>query len=113
SLLRRMHRDCAVFVLSNSPGRSAHRHARGETLFTAMLAKRGPSSHTGDGALLHWTRCLHDFHPGFSYLHSSAGAGIFSRGTRGYPAMAVPGWHVARTNRRIRGDLVSGECEFR
>src|SRR5262245_48587165 len=104
-----MYCDCAVFVLSNSPRRPSHRHARGKTLFAAMLAKRGPSSHPGDGAFLYWTRRLHDFHSGFSYFHSPSGDGIFPRGTRGDPAMAIPAWHIARINRRIRGDLVSGE----
>ena len=112
SLLGRMHRDCAVAVLSDSPRRPTHRHARGETLFAAMLAKRGPSSHPGDGAVLYWAWRLYDFHSGFGHFHCPSGAGILSRGTRRYPAMAIPAWHLARINRRIRRDLVSGGCEL-
>src|SRR5262245_28684418 len=107
-----MHRDRAIFVLSNSPRRATHRHARVETLFAAMLAKRGPSDHASDGTFLHRARRLYDFHAGFGHFHGAFGIGIFSRGTRRYPAMAIPGWHVARINRRFRGDLVPGEREF-
>src|SRR5262245_12785058 len=103
-----MHRHYAVVILSDSPRRPTHRHARGETLLTAMLAKFGPSSHTGDGAFLYWPRRLHNFHSGFSHFYCPSGAGILSGGTRRYSAMAIPAWHVARVNWGIRRDLVSG-----
>src|SRR5215471_13583192 len=77
-----------------------------------MSAECGPSSYSGHGALLYRAGRLYDFHAGFSHFHSPFGAGIFSRGTRGDPAMAIPTWHVARVDRRIRGTLVSGECRL-
>src|SRR5262245_28413820 len=112
SLLGGMYRDCTLVILSNSPRLTGDRHARGKALFAAMPAKRRPSGHPGNGAFLYRPRCLYDFHPGFSHFHSAPGAGILSGGTRRYPAMAIPDWHVARINRRIRGDLVSGKHEF-
>src|SRR5215471_2159902 len=77
-----------------------------------MFAERGPSSHAGHGALLYWPGRLYDFHASFSYFHSPSGARIFSRRTRRYPAMAIPTWHLARIDRRIRRHLVSGECRL-
>src|SRR5262249_34724952 len=74
-----------------------------------MSAERGPSSHAGHGALLYWPGGLYDFHAGFSHFHGPSGAGIFSRGTRRHPAMAISTWHLARIDRRIRRHLVSGE----
>src|ERR1700745_1668431 len=112
SLLGRMYCHYAVFVLSNSPRRPAHRHVRGKTLFPAMLAERSPPSHPGDGAVLHRTRRLYHFHSCFSHFYSPPGAGIFSRGTRRHHPMAIPAWHTARVNRRIRRDLVSDECQL-
>src|SRR5438876_11247110 len=112
SLLGRMRRYCAVAALSNSSRRPTNRHAGGKTLFAAMLAKRGPSSHAGHGAVLYWAGRLYYFHAGFSYFHCPSRPGIFSRGTRRYPAMAIPTWHFARIIRRIWRDLVSGKCRL-
>src|SRR5437763_16091010 len=107
-----MHRDCAVAVLSDSPRGATHRHACDKTLFAPMLAKRGPSSHPGDGALLYWPRRLYNFHPGFSHFHCPTGLSILSKGMRRYPSMAIPDCHFARIDRRIRRDQVSGKCEL-
>src|SRR5262249_53713938 len=107
SLLRGLHCHCAVGDLSDPAGRTTHRHRGGQALFAAMCAECRPSSHTGDGAILYWAWRLYDFHSGFSHFHSPFGAGIFPRGTRRYPAMAIPDWHLARIDWRIRRYLVS------